>query len=50
LQLTNSPKGRKILDNWSEYLPKFWQIVPPAEAKTPEASDKAVVAAAAVKA
>jgi glutamate synthase (ferredoxin) len=26
-----------ILSNWSEYLPKFWQAVPPSEAETPEA-------------
>jgi len=39
VELTGSAKGKKILENWSEYLPKFWQIVPPAELKTPEASD-----------
>lgn len=38
LQYTGSPKAKMILENWDEYLPKFWQIVPPAEAKSPEAS------------
>jgi glutamate synthase (ferredoxin) len=42
---TGSPKGKRILDSWAEYLPKFWQLVPPSEAKSPEASDKAVAAA-----
>ncbi|WP_219884771.1 glutamate synthase large subunit [Merismopedia glauca] len=35
---TGSPKAKLILDNWSEYLPKFWQVVPPSEADSPEAS------------
>jgi glutamate synthase (ferredoxin) len=34
---TGSPKAQLILGNWSEYLPKFWQAVPPSEAETPEA-------------
>lgn len=42
---TGSPKGKRILDSWAEYLPKFWQLVPPSEAKSPEALDKAVAAA-----
>ncbi|MEO0686673.1 MAG: glutamate synthase-related protein, partial [Cyanobacteria bacterium J06649_11] len=25
---TESVKAKKILDNWQEFLPKFWQIVP----------------------
>lgn len=33
---TGSPKAEKILANWSEYLPKFWQVVPPSEANEPE--------------
>jgi glutamate synthase (ferredoxin) len=37
LQKTGSPKAKLILDNWSEYLPKFWQVVPPSEADSPEA-------------
>jgi glutamate synthase (ferredoxin) len=43
---TGSPKGAFILVNWKEYLPKFWQLVPPSEANTPEASDEVVVEAA----
>ncbi|MGF1493098.1 MAG: glutamate synthase large subunit [Microcoleaceae cyanobacterium] len=35
---TGSQKGQKILDNWSEYLPQFWQVVPPSEAESAEAS------------
>nr|YP_009396762.1 glutamate synthase [Ophidocladus simpliciusculus]ARW65948.1 glutamate synthase [Ophidocladus simpliciusculus] len=31
---TNSIKAKKILDNWHDYLPKFWQIVPPSEKNT----------------
>jgi glutamate synthase (ferredoxin) len=46
---TGSPKGAFVLVNWNEYLPKFWQLVPPSEANTPEASDE-VVSAEAVKA
>nr|UEQ12142.1 ferredoxin-dependent glutamate synthase [Batrachospermum sp.] len=32
---TNSQKANKILDQWSDYLFKFWQIVPPSEANSP---------------
>jgi glutamate synthase (ferredoxin) len=35
---TGSPKAKAILANWSEYLPKFWQVVPPSEKDTPEAN------------
>jgi glutamate synthase (ferredoxin) len=35
---TGSAKAQRILDNWSEYLPKFWQVVPPSEADSPEAN------------
>lgn len=35
---TGSQKANLILSNWSQYLPKFWQIVPPSEADSPEAS------------
>ncbi|MGK7925655.1 MAG: glutamate synthase-related protein [Spirulina sp.] len=35
---TGSNKAKTILANWSEYLGKFWQVVPPSEADTPEAS------------
>jgi len=43
---TGSAKAKKILANWSEYLPKFWQVVPPSEAKSPEASADAIVSIA----
>ena len=42
---TVSEKAKTILANWSEYLPKFWQVVPPSEKDSPEASD-AIVAVA----
>jgi len=35
---TNSPKAKKILQNWQEFLPKFWQLVPPSEADSSEAN------------
>ncbi len=35
---TGSAKAQRILDDWSEYLPKFWQVVPPSEADSPEAN------------
>ncbi|WP_353931340.1 glutamate synthase-related protein [Okeanomitos corallinicola TIOX110] len=35
---TGSPKAQLILQNWSEYLPKFWQVVPPSEADSAEAN------------
>ena len=35
---TNSPKAKLILQNWQEFLPKFWQLVPPSEADSPEAN------------
>ena len=37
LEKTNSKKAKMILDNWSEEVGKFWQIVPPSEMATPEA-------------
>ncbi|MBN3948574.1 MAG: glutamate synthase large subunit [Nostoc sp. NMS7] len=37
---TGSPKAKKILQNWQEFLPKFWQLVPPSEADSPEADPK----------
>jgi glutamate synthase (ferredoxin) len=40
---TGSLKAKKILENWSEYLPQFWQVVPPSEADSPEANPNAVV-------
>jgi glutamate synthase (ferredoxin) len=33
---TGSLKGKAILEDWSTYLPKFWQVVPPSEANQPE--------------
>jgi glutamate synthase (ferredoxin) len=38
---TGSPKAQRILANWSEYLPQFWQVVPPSEKETPEANPDA---------
>jgi len=35
---TGSPKAHQILANWDDYLPRFWQAVPPSEANSPEAS------------
>jgi glutamate synthase (ferredoxin) len=40
---TGSQKAQEILSRWAEYLPKFWQLVPPSEAETPEASAKQAV-------
>ncbi len=39
---TGSPKAKTILAHWSDYLPQFWQVVPPSEADTPEANSEAV--------
>ncbi len=38
---TGSPKAKTILANWLEYLPQFWQVVPPSEKDGPEASPEA---------
>lgn len=38
---TGSQKAKTILENWSEYLPKFWQVVPPSEKDSPEANPDA---------
>jgi glutamate synthase (ferredoxin) len=35
---TGSPKAKTVLANWAEYLPKFWQAVPPSEKDAPEAN------------
>ena len=41
---SNSSKGKAILADWANQLPRFWQLVPPSEAGTPEASqDEATV-------
>ncbi|MCY7332129.1 MAG: glutamate synthase large subunit [Pseudanabaena sp. CAN_BIN31] len=41
---TGSSRAKEILDNWSSYLPKFWQVVPPSEQNSPEATDEVPVA------
>ncbi|HIK07781.1 MAG TPA: glutamate synthase large subunit [Trichormus sp. M33_DOE_039] len=40
---TASAKAKFILQNWSEFLPRFWQLVPPSEADSPEANPQVVV-------
>jgi len=30
---TGSAKGKAVLEQWSDYLPQFWQVVPPSEAE-----------------
>nr|AYR06324.1 ferredoxin-dependent glutamate synthase [Renouxia sp.] len=32
---TGSIKSKNILKNWSEFLPMFWQLVPPSEVNSP---------------
>ena len=32
---TGSPKAARILENWSTFLPQFWQVIPPSEDNTP---------------
>ncbi len=39
---TGSQKAKTILAHWSEYLPQFWQVVPPSEKDSPEANPDAV--------
>ncbi|KAJ9505421.1 hypothetical protein QJQ45_026361 [Haematococcus lacustris] len=36
VEKTGSSKGRAVLEAWDQYLPMFWQLVPPAEKNTPE--------------
>ena len=38
VEKTNSPKGKAILQDWKNYLGKFWQVVPPSEADSAEAA------------
>ncbi|XP_062111990.1 ferredoxin-dependent glutamate synthase 1, chloroplastic/mitochondrial [Humulus lupulus] len=38
VEKTGSSKGSTILKEWETYLPLFWQLVPPSEEDTPEAS------------
>lgn len=40
-----SSKGKAILADWSNSLQKFWQLVPPSESNTPQASKAAEDAA-----
>lgn len=47
-EATGSAKAKAILDSWTESLPRFWQVVPPAEAGSPQC--KVAEAAAGVKA
>ncbi|NES81271.1 MAG: hypothetical protein F6K10_07595, partial [Moorea sp. SIO2B7] len=35
---TGSNKAQMILNNWESYRGKFWQVVPPSEADSPEAN------------
>ncbi len=42
-QTTGSPKAEMILANWSEFLPRFWQLVPPSESENPEANPEVEV-------
>jgi glutamate synthase (ferredoxin) len=45
VERTGSAKGKAILADWSNALPKFWQLVPPSEANSPQASKAADEAA-----
>jgi len=36
---TGSRRVKTILDRWEEYLPQFWQVVPPSELSSPEAQN-----------
>ncbi|MBD2774914.1 glutamate synthase-related protein [Iningainema tapete] len=39
---TGSSKAKMILQSWQEFLPKFWQLVPPSEVDSPEVNPQAV--------
>ncbi|MBW4470957.1 MAG: glutamate synthase subunit alpha [Stenomitos rutilans HA7619-LM2] len=39
---TGSQNAKTILANWADYLPKFWQLVPPSEKDSPEANPEAI--------
>jgi glutamate synthase (ferredoxin) len=43
-EYTASSRAKEILDHWSSYLPKFWQVVPPSEQNSPEAINLVAVA------
>ncbi|AFY43276.1 glutamate synthase-related protein [Nostoc sp. PCC 7107] len=42
-ELTGSPKAQIILQNWQGFVSKFWQLVPPSEADSPEANPQGLV-------
>ena len=42
-QRTGSEKAKLILADWQAYLGKFWQVVPPSEADSPEVNPDAVL-------
>ncbi len=44
VERTGSQKAQTILANWSEYLPKFYQVVPPSEVDTPEVNPNVSIA------
>lgn len=46
VEKTGSTKGSTILKEWDKYLLLFWQLVPPSEEDTPEASAEYEQAAA----
>merc|ERR1712176_722705 len=39
---TQSPKAAEVLGDWEKFKQLFWQIVPPSEQGTPEASDQGI--------
>ena len=41
---TGSPKAQQILDQWADYLPQFWQVVPPSECDRAEVNPEVTVA------
>lgn len=41
VERTGSATGKKILANWDAEVENFWQLVPPSEANTPQASKDA---------
>jgi glutamate synthase (ferredoxin) len=45
VEKTGSQKAKEILANWEFYLGKFWQVVPPSEADTPEVNINAIAEA-----
>ena len=38
VEKTGSPKGKALLADWQAAVGRFWQLVPPSEQNTPEAS------------